>query len=1609
MKVRKGLLNIKNPTTGEWEEITAIQGESAYELAVRLGYFTGTEEEFVEQIASKDYVLSEIAKAQLEGEEVDLSGFATKDDLHSHSNKSVIDGISSTNVTNWNSAYTHSTSAHAPTNAQKNSDITKTEIENKLTGNITTHTHSQYLTSHQDLSAYAKKTDIPTVTNDLTNALKSNYDSAYTHSTSTHAPSNAQKNSDITKAEIENKLTGTITSHSHNYLSSVPSEYVTDSELTAKGYATQSYVDDNEIVTTFYGTSESLATDSEKIITVDDPKFVLRVGTIIAFKPSVSNSASNVTLNVNGTGAYPIWYGTSEYTSSSTTPTGTKDAHNFYMFNGTHWVWISRSNYITYSPASLGFGYGVCDTAESTTAKAVNISSYTLVVGGIVAIKFTYGVPANATLNIRTRGAKKIFYNGSAITSGVIKAGDTVTLQYDGTQYQVINIDREVPTKTSELTNDSGFITSIPSEYVTDSELTAKNYLTSIPSEYVTDSELTAKGYATKSYVNTEIAKIDTSDGNTTTGTTTSNLPSYWKTYIDNLEEKIIALQDEGGVNTLQFVWCSDLHGVTGYQNSNGQGKSKTTNVGYIARYCMDKFNIPFFAITGDIMSQSSHSSEQAMWNEYNNLIPVLAPIKPEERFFIKGNHDGTWGSPVDINGDGTMDYYTKNFGVEKTFRAIYKNPSLDRTKVFGEDGMYYYVDFDKYRVYMLNTHTFGDDSTDADGYAIYNGFKCSVYGSRQLQWIADTLMTVKENQKVIFMSHAPVNNMADATLFTGLVNSYGYRTTYEKSVAISNAFWGIEGDTSEYMTSSVKADFTNAKGTVDSYFNGHIHKDFVSTAYSFPMVSITTAGGGDVRDADYTCERIPDTTTETAMDIVTVLPDKIVMTRIGAGRDRSYDRATKVTTYGEITTPEVGELPTLTQGNITSEVGYTLAKRYSTSGGVLKDSSTSFALDKIQIISGDVIRVKGLTYPTTNADPCIVLFAEDGETYIGGRSLSNATSGQEIHSGSGVTFTIEDDLLTVTVGVSSAIRWVGIGALNEDPIEYVVTRNSTDMSGGSSGGDTPSTPDMPTLTQGEITDEITWQMDTRLSSSSGNYSSQGDIASSSDIPVQNGDIIRIYGFTKFYGYTYLTGYKDGVYDTNSIIDMYDEKISSYSNNYYDVTQDYTNVILTITIKSDAINSIRVCNYCLDSSVVRIFRNAELSDTGGDTPTDNSGEITNQITWQINKRLSSSSTNYSDATGIASTSDIEVENGDVIRVYGADWVKVINGTYRYINAYNSSGILKNCDLYNGLNQTTSHFTTNVTDNVLTITIIHDAVTYIRFCNYISDTSVVRVFKNAEMSDTGGGDTPTLTQGEITSEVTWTSGVRLSSSSGGESTSDATNVSTSNFIALNKGDVLRVYGITKYSYHPYVGIYDVNKTWLKPIVLLSNSSTDVNTDYITTHTENGLLTITAIHDSVCYIRMCNGTTDTANVQIFRNAELETETLPSGDITSEVGYTTGKRYSTSTGELKSSSSSFALDKIKIGGNDTIRIKGLSYPSSNGDPAIVAFSEDDTFVGGRYLTSGSTDIQITNTIVRFTVDGDLLTVTNPSTNTYYIGIGALNEDPIEYIVTRNMEIVS
>lgn len=96
----------------------------------------------------------------------------------------------------------------------------------------------------------------------------------------------------------------------------------------------------------------------------------------------------------------------------------------------------------TYTNPKLGQGYGTCDTAAATAAKVASLASYELAAGGVVAVKFTYAVPASATLNINSKGAKAIYFKGAAVTANIIQAGDTALFIYDGTYYHLLSVDR---------------------------------------------------------------------------------------------------------------------------------------------------------------------------------------------------------------------------------------------------------------------------------------------------------------------------------------------------------------------------------------------------------------------------------------------------------------------------------------------------------------------------------------------------------------------------------------------------------------------------------------------------------------------------------------------------------------------------------------------------------------------------------------------------------------------------------------------------------------------------------------------------------------------------------------------------------------------------------------------------------------------------------------------------------------------------------------------------------------------------------------------------------------------------------------------------------------
>jgi hypothetical protein len=110
---------------------------------------------------------------------------------------------------------------------------------------------------------------------------------------------------------------------------------------------------------------------------------------------------------------------------------------------------------------------------------------------------------------------------------------------------------------------------SIPSEYITESELNAKGYLTSIPSEYVTETELNNKGYATTSSVNSQINTINQTIGVNTTGFTLADR-------ITKLEDGYDAPDERANV---LWIGTSIPAGDIQFSN-NGTTQSTTTNLG---------------------------------------------------------------------------------------------------------------------------------------------------------------------------------------------------------------------------------------------------------------------------------------------------------------------------------------------------------------------------------------------------------------------------------------------------------------------------------------------------------------------------------------------------------------------------------------------------------------------------------------------------------------------------------------------------------------------------------------------------------------------------------------------------------------------------------------------------------------------------------------------------------------------------------------------------------------------------------------------------------------------------------------------------------------------
>lgn len=202
-----------------------------------------------------------------------------------------------------------------------------------------------------------------------------------------------------------------------------------------------------------YGTCATAAATAAKTVTLASAStWKMQAGSVVYVWCTYSNTANNPTLNVNGTGAKPIYYNGSQITTSNKTYATYANRLMKFVFTGTYYLFAGWGidNNSTYANYSFGNGYATCATAAATVAKTATYTYYSLKTGGIVSVKFTYAVTSsNSTLNINSKGAKPMYFNGAKLPASMISAGDIATFIYDGTNYNLISIDSAFRTATT--------------------------------------------------------------------------------------------------------------------------------------------------------------------------------------------------------------------------------------------------------------------------------------------------------------------------------------------------------------------------------------------------------------------------------------------------------------------------------------------------------------------------------------------------------------------------------------------------------------------------------------------------------------------------------------------------------------------------------------------------------------------------------------------------------------------------------------------------------------------------------------------------------------------------------------------------------------------------------------------------------------------------------------------------------------------------------------------------------------------------------------------------------------------------------------------------------
>ena len=424
-------------------------------------------------------------------------------------------------------------------------------------------------------------------------------------------------------------------------------------------------------------------------------------------------------------------------------------------------------------------------------------------------------------------------------------------------------------------------------------------------------------------------------------------VPSYWQTALDEGAKAINTALCTAGRNKSAFLFYSDAHWNYGSQMSPTLLKYLYRNTG------MTK---TFFG--GDIVNDEStdYDTMKYLW-EWRKQLKDLP-----NHHSVVGNHDD--GGDTDVQ-------FTEQY-VYGYMLAAEETNDIVRC----DSGLYYYVDSpgEKTRYLCLDT-----------------GFKdMSSLSTEQAMFISETLKSTPNGWHIVVVAHIWYEVDYDQ-YNTRPIPIKGLTATASSVLTILDKYNGRSGE------------FADCGAWVEFCVGGHIHYDYDAVSSTgIPIVLVETDSWHTRGNYNYSAG----TTTEASVNgiIADYTNHKIYVVRIGRGGSREIAVTNYVVEYNNVLDDE--------------GVGYKKDVRWSSSGNSETTSNATglYLTGFIPVSKGDVIYLKNVTMNKANAgsNGCAIHHFETktstDEGTRSGDTITNYMDGIWDENGNLVRFTVKED-----------------------------------------------------------------------------------------------------------------------------------------------------------------------------------------------------------------------------------------------------------------------------------------------------------------------------------------------------------------------------------------------------------------------------------------------------------------------------------------------------------------------------------------------------------------------------------------------------------------------